>query len=48
MLSDDKLASRLGRAACQSVQGKYSAEIVTEKYQSLFQSLIEPMKAKSI
>jgi glycosyltransferase involved in cell wall biosynthesis len=44
MLTDDKLASRLGRAACQSVQGKYSAEIVTKKYQALFQDLIKPVK----
>jgi glycosyltransferase involved in cell wall biosynthesis len=44
MLTDDKLASRLGRAACQSVQGKYSAEIVTKKYQALFQDLIKFVK----
>jgi len=42
MLSDHVMAYRLGRAACQSVQGKYSAEIVTKKYQSLLQNIIEP------
>ena len=42
MISDNEMASRLGMAACQSVLGKYSTEIVTEKYQSLFQNLIEP------
>jgi glycosyltransferase involved in cell wall biosynthesis len=42
MLSDTALASRLGNAAHQSVQGLYSAETVTKKYMDLFQGLIEP------
>ena len=46
MLSDKEMASRLGKAACQSVQDLYSAEIVSRKYQTLFQGLIERIDAK--
>ena len=45
LLSNKEMASRLGKAACQSVQDLYSAEIVSKKYLTLFQSLIEPIKA---
>lgn len=41
MLSDTALASRLGNAAHQSVQGLYSAEAVSKKYLDLFQGLIQ-------
>lgn len=41
MLSDTVLASRLGDAACRSVQGLYSAEAVSKKYLNLFQGLID-------
>ena len=40
MLSDTAPASRLGDAAHQSVQGLYSAEVVSKKYLNLFQGLI--------
>lgn len=40
MLSDRDLASRLGKAASKSVQDLYSTETVTQKYLTLFQSLI--------
>ena len=46
MLSDTEMASRLGKAASQSVQAQYSAEIVSRKYLALFQGLIEPIKAR--
>jgi glycosyltransferase involved in cell wall biosynthesis len=46
MLSDQALATRLGQAACKSVQDQYSAETVTQKYSDLFQNLIELMKAR--
>jgi glycosyltransferase involved in cell wall biosynthesis len=42
MLSDTARASRLGDAACRSVQGLYSAKTVAKKYMDLFQGLIEP------
>ena len=45
ILSNDEMASRLGKAACQSIQDLYSAEIVSKKYMTLFQGLIEPVKA---
>jgi glycosyltransferase involved in cell wall biosynthesis len=45
MLTDGTLASRLGRAARQSVQDLYSAETVAQKYLTLFQDLTEPAKA---
>ena len=41
MFSDSALASRLGNAASQDVQHRYAAKIVGEKYQALFQNLIE-------
>jgi glycosyltransferase involved in cell wall biosynthesis len=41
LLSDPQLASRLGLAARQSVQEKYSAKTVTGKYLSLFQELLD-------
>ena len=44
MFSDKTLATRLGTSASQDVQHKYSTEIVTEKYQTLFQDLIEQQK----
>jgi glycosyltransferase involved in cell wall biosynthesis len=44
ILSNKEMASRLGKAACQSVQDLYSAEIVSKKYLTLFQGLIEPVK----
>lgn len=47
MLSDTALASRLGNAAHQSVQGLYSAEAVSEKYLDLFQGLIKPTIASN-
>lgn len=47
MLSDKTLASRLGGAACRSVQDLYSAEAVTNQYQNLFQGLIEPTKVNA-
>lgn len=40
MLSDKVLTSRLGTTASKSVQELYSAENVTKKYTTLFQSLI--------
>ena len=45
MLFNKEMSSRLGKAACQSVQDLYSAEIVSRKYLTLFQGLIEPIKA---
>jgi glycosyltransferase involved in cell wall biosynthesis len=48
MLSDGALASLLGGAARESVQDLYSANIVTTKYQALFQNLIGLMKVKTI
>jgi glycosyltransferase involved in cell wall biosynthesis len=48
MLSDKGTASRLGKTAHQSVQDLYSAELVTKRYLSLFQGLVEPTKAKII
>jgi glycosyltransferase involved in cell wall biosynthesis len=45
ILSHEEMASRLGKAACRSVQDLYSAEIVSKKYMTLFQGLIEPVKA---
>lgn len=48
MLSDTALASRLGDAACQSVQGLYSAEAVSKKYLNLFQGLIKPITASNL
>jgi glycosyltransferase involved in cell wall biosynthesis len=47
MLSDKMLASRLGDAAHQSVQGLYSAEAVSKKYLNLFQGLIEPTTTRN-
>jgi glycosyltransferase involved in cell wall biosynthesis len=47
MLSDTALASRLGDAAHQSVQGLYSAEAVSKKYLDLFQGLIKPTIASN-
>ena len=47
MLSDMTLASRLGDAACHSVQALYSAKAVTKKYLNLFQELINPTIASS-
>jgi glycosyltransferase involved in cell wall biosynthesis len=47
MLSDTALASRLGDAAHQSVQGWYSAEAVTKKYLNLFQGLIQTTVASN-
>lgn len=47
MLSDEELASRLGKAASQSVQAQYSAEIISRKYLTLFQGLIEPISART-
>ena len=41
MFSDSTLASRLGTSASQDVQYKYSTKSVTEKYQALFQYVIE-------
>lgn len=41
MLSNRTLASRLGQAAMQSVQGQYSAGTVANKYLSLFQATLE-------
>ena len=46
ILSDKEMGSRLGKAACQSIQDLYSAEIVSKKYLTLFQGLIEPIKAR--
>jgi glycosyltransferase involved in cell wall biosynthesis len=43
ILSNKEMASHLGKAAYQSVQALYSAEIVSKKYLTLFQSLIEPL-----
>ena len=40
MLSDNVLSHRLGQAALQTVQEQYSAENVTMKYQSLFESAL--------
>jgi glycosyltransferase involved in cell wall biosynthesis len=40
LISDRLLASRLGRAASQSVRDRYSAIMVTGKYLSLFQELL--------
>jgi glycosyltransferase involved in cell wall biosynthesis len=40
MLSNEALASRLGRAAHKSVQDLYSAETVTRRYLALFQGLV--------
>ena len=40
LISDPLLASRLGRAASQSVRDRYSAIMVTGKYLSLFQELL--------
>ena len=45
ILSNEEMASRLGKAACQSIQDLYSAEIVSKKYMRLFQGLIKPVKA---
>jgi glycosyltransferase involved in cell wall biosynthesis len=45
ILSNGEMASRLGKAACRSVQDLYSAEIVSKKYMTLFQGLIETIKA---
>lgn len=45
ILSNKEMAPRLGKAACQSVQNLYSAEIVSKKYMTLFQGLVEPVKA---
>jgi len=42
ILSNEEMACRLGKAACRSVQDLYSAEIVSKKYLTLFQGLIEP------
>jgi glycosyltransferase involved in cell wall biosynthesis len=47
MLSDTALASRLGDAAHQSVQGLYSTEAVSKKYLDLFQGLIKPTIASN-
>ena len=41
ILSNEEMACRLGKAACRSVQDLYSAEIVSKKYLTLFQGLIE-------
>lgn len=41
LLSDRLLASRLGQAAWQSVQERYSATTVTGRYSSLFQELLD-------
>jgi glycosyltransferase involved in cell wall biosynthesis len=46
ILSNKEMASHLGKAAYQSVQALYSAEIVSKKYLTLFQSLIEPLTAR--
>ena len=46
ILSNKEMAYRLGKAACQSVQDLYSAEIVSRKYLELFQGLISPIKAR--
>lgn len=40
LLSDEKLTSKFGQAARESVQELYSSEFVTGKYLSLFQSLV--------
>ena len=48
MLSDRENLSRFGSSAHQSVKDKYSAKAVTEKYQTLFQNLIESMKVASL
>ena len=45
VLSNEEMASRLGKAACQSVQDLYSTEIVSKKYLTLFQGLVKPVKA---
>jgi len=45
ILSNEEMASRLGEAACRAAQNLYSVEIVSKKYMTLFQSLIEPVKA---
>ena len=41
MISDSVLAFRLGNIASQDVQHKYAVKIVTDKYQTLFQNLID-------
>jgi len=46
ILSNKEMASGLGKAACQSVQNLYSSEIVSKKYLTLFQGLMEPIKAR--
>ena len=48
MLSDEVLASQLGNAAFETVQHRYSSDIVTKKYQELFQNLIEDIKANLV
>jgi glycosyltransferase involved in cell wall biosynthesis len=48
MLSDTARASRLGDAACRSVQGLYSAKTVAKKYMDLFQGLIEPTISSNV
>lgn len=45
MLTDEVTAPRLGDAARRSVQSRYSAKAVTEKYQTLFHQLL---KANSV
>ena len=40
MLSDTKQASRLGQAALKTVQERYSAENVSQKYLSMFQAIL--------
>ena len=45
MLTDDVTPARLGDMARRSVQSRYSAKAVTEKYQTLFHQLL---KANSV
>jgi glycosyltransferase involved in cell wall biosynthesis len=46
LLSNKDWASCLGVAARQSVQGLFSAEIVSSKYLTLFRGLIEPLETR--
>jgi glycosyltransferase involved in cell wall biosynthesis len=48
ILTDKNRFSLMGEAARRSVQGKYSAKAVTEKYQVLFQNLTQSMKANTV